>query len=304
MLGAGQEKVCRAFATKAPDRFTAHTDGGSGNPRLTGPVLRVDCDIFQVLPAGDHEMVLGAVRRIEVAEDPGLPLLFLRGGYGAPHLASIQAETAGLADQLRLADLIRPEAESISHNLDLECLVTAPADDSIVVLAAAGIGSATRRSTTRVGTTFPLAAPFGPLFVAWAAEAERQAWLMRGQTLTGITDGSLAVAQLTAVRELGYGITTGREAADHFERVVTGMQEPAATAELLTALQRRGPEPGCTHRWRSSPTSPPCTSPSAMPPGRSYSPCTSSGSPATKPRADYAPASTGSAQEATQPTRC
>ena len=245
VLGADQEHVCRAFATKAPDRFTAHTAAGAASPipRVAGAVLWIECDIETVLPAGDHDMVLGAVRGLDVAEEAGMPLLFLRGGYGAPLLPSIQAEAEGLGVPLRLADLARPEAEAISRDLGLECMLTAPLDDSVVVLAAAGIGAA-RRSTTRVGSSFPLAAPFGPVFVAWAPEAERQAWLMRGQVLTGTADQSLAEAELAAVRALGYGVTTGRAAAEHFGRVVTGIHDAAAVAEWLTAMQERGPEPG------------------------------------------------------------
>lgn len=246
VLGADQGQVCRAFATKAPDRFSAHTVAadGSGVPRVNGAVLWIDCDIAAVLPAGDHDVVLGAVRDLDVAGAAALPLLFLRGGYGAPLLPSVQAEEAGLGALLRLADLVRPEAEAISSELGLECLVTAPMDDSIVVLAAAGIGGAARRSTTRVGCTFPLAAPFGPVFVAWAAEAEQQAWLTRGHVLAGAADRSLAEGELAAVRALGYGITTGREAAQRFGRVITGTHDPAAVADWLVAMHRRGPEPG------------------------------------------------------------
>src|SRR5437588_8121068 len=54
VLSAAQEQVCRAFATKAADRFDVHGagDAGSGSPRLTGTALWVDCDIESVLPAG------------------------------------------------------------------------------------------------------------------------------------------------------------------------------------------------------------------------------------------------------------
>lgn len=246
VLGADQGQVCRAFATKSPDRFSVHTisPDGSGIPRVDGAVLWIDCDIEAVLPAGDHDVVLGAVRDVDVAGEAALPLLFLRGGYGAPLLPSVQPEGEGLGALLRLADLVRPEAEAISSELGLECLVTAPMDDSIVVLAAAGIGGAARRSTTRVGCTFPLAAPFGPVFVAWATEAEQQAWLTRGHVLAGAADRALAEGELAAVRALGYGITTGQEAAERFGRVITGTHDPAVVADWLVAMQQRGPEPG------------------------------------------------------------
>jgi flavin reductase (DIM6/NTAB) family NADH-FMN oxidoreductase RutF/DNA-binding IclR family transcriptional regulator len=246
VLGADQEHVCRAFATKSPDRFTVHTGTGAGSPipRVAGAVLWIDCDIEAVLPAGDHDIVLGAVRGVDVAEEAGMPLLFLRGGYGAPHLPSLQAEAAGLGILLRLADLVRPEAEAISRDLGLECAVIGALDDTAVMLAAAGIDSAPRRSKTTVGSTFPLAAPFGPLFVAWAPASERQAWLVRGQVLTGATDHSLGEGELAAVRALGYAVTTGHATEEHFRKAVTGIHDRAAVAEVLTAIHSRGPEPG------------------------------------------------------------
>jgi DNA-binding IclR family transcriptional regulator len=95
-----------------------------------------------------------------------------------------------------------------------------------------------------VGTTFPLAAPIAPLFVAWGTEAEQTAWLERGRRLTGTTDRALGQAELAAVRELGYQATTGRAASDRFERAVTGGTDPSGLSEVLRGMQERGPEPG------------------------------------------------------------
>ncbi|GAB2965549.1 flavin reductase [Streptomyces heilongjiangensis] len=244
VLAADQEKVCRAFVTKASDRFDMHADENTaaGNPRVRGAVLWVDCDIEDVLQAGDHDMVLGRVRELAVPDRSGLPLLFVRGGYGAPSLPSIQAEGPGLGAQLRLADLVRPEAEAIARDLGLECLVSGVVDDSVVSLAAAGIGTTPGGSGTRVGATFPLAAPFGPLFAAWADEAQQQAWRERGARLTGMPAGRNADSDLRAVRDLGYQVTTGHAAADRFEHAVTAADaDPAA---VLRDLVERGPEPG------------------------------------------------------------
>jgi flavin reductase (DIM6/NTAB) family NADH-FMN oxidoreductase RutF len=246
VLSAEQEHVCRAFVTKAADRFEVHTvaDTGSGSPRLGGAALWVDCDIESVLPAGDHDMVLGRVLDLGVPDGAGLPLLFLRGGYGAPSLASIQAEGPEFALQLRLADRVRPVAEAVASDLRLECLVSAAVDDSVVPLAAAGIGSTPGGSDTRVGAAFPLAAPIAPLFVAWAGEAERQAWLARGRRLTGIDNPALGEAELEGVRTLGYQVTTGHAAAERFERTVVEAEDATGVPEVLRQLQERGPEPG------------------------------------------------------------
>jgi hypothetical protein len=62
--------------------------------------------------------------------------------------------------------------------------------------------------------------------------------------LAGAVNRSLAEGELAAVRGLGYGITTGREAAERFGRVITGTHDPATVADWLGTMQRRGPEPG------------------------------------------------------------
>ncbi|MFQ1002444.1 flavin reductase [Modestobacter sp. SSW1-42] len=245
VLAADQEQVCRAFVSKDPDRFERWTSVEDRHrpPALRGAVLQIDCDIADVLPAGDHDMVLGRVRGISVAEGAGMPLLFLRGGYGSPSLPSIQVERPGFAEQLRLADLVRPEAERLSADLGLECLVSAAVDDAVVSLAAAGIGTAGGSSDTRVGSTFPLAAPIAPLFAAWAPAADQEAWVARGARLTG-ADTSGCAADLAAVRALGHQVTTGRASADRFERSLSGRDAPGGVADVLGELLQRGPEPG------------------------------------------------------------
>ncbi|MGY1815203.1 flavin reductase [Blastococcus sp. SYSU D00820] len=246
VLSSDQENVCRAFARREDDRFTAHCteDAGSGSPRLTDAVLWIDCDIESVLPAGDHDMVLGRVRDLGVAENAALPLLFLRGGYGAPLLPSIQVEAPELGAQLRLADLVRTEAEQLSRDLELECLVGALVEESEVVLATAGIGRAPGGSATRLGSTFPLAAPFGPLYVAWATEAERETWLQRGRRLSGGESMDLAARELDAIRELGYEVTTDRATADRFERLFGDADDADDAGAILRGLTAKLPESG------------------------------------------------------------
>ena len=83
ILADDQEDVCRRFASKGDDKFAGlgWRAAGSGAPVLDGVLAWIDCDIDQVLDAGDHFCVLGRVRELEVAHD-GAPLLFFRGGYG------------------------------------------------------------------------------------------------------------------------------------------------------------------------------------------------------------------------------
>ena len=83
ILAEDQEGVCRRFASKGDDKFAGlgWKPAASGAPVLDGVLAWIDCDIDEVLDAGDHFCVLGRVRDLEVAHD-GAPLLFFRGGYG------------------------------------------------------------------------------------------------------------------------------------------------------------------------------------------------------------------------------
>ena len=84
ILGEDQEDVCRRFAMKGDDKFAGlgWRPAGSGAPLIDDVLAWIDCDIESVTEAGDHYLVLGAVRDLGVA-DEGAPLLFFRGGYGS-----------------------------------------------------------------------------------------------------------------------------------------------------------------------------------------------------------------------------
>ena len=61
MLADDQEHVCRTFAARGGNKYgqAAWQPGGTGAPVLDGVVAWIDCDIEQVLDAGDHYIVLG-----------------------------------------------------------------------------------------------------------------------------------------------------------------------------------------------------------------------------------------------------
>jgi flavin reductase (DIM6/NTAB) family NADH-FMN oxidoreductase RutF len=82
VLGEAQEDVCRTFAARGVDRFAMvdWSPGLTGAPILAGAPVHIECDIADVLPAGDHELVLGRVVDLRV-DSAGGPLVFHRGGY-------------------------------------------------------------------------------------------------------------------------------------------------------------------------------------------------------------------------------
>jgi flavin reductase (DIM6/NTAB) family NADH-FMN oxidoreductase RutF/alkylhydroperoxidase/carboxymuconolactone decarboxylase family protein YurZ len=102
VLSASQEDVCRRFASRAEDKFAglSFRKTPSGSPLLDGVVAWIDCDLESVQEAGDHYIVLGRVRELDV-ESPSPPLVFFQGGYGrfAPlSLAEVRAEALRMLD--------------------------------------------------------------------------------------------------------------------------------------------------------------------------------------------------------------
>jgi flavin reductase (DIM6/NTAB) family NADH-FMN oxidoreductase RutF len=85
VLGESHERLCRSFFAANPsDRFAAgEWDFDEyGIPRLGDAVAWFDATVHDILPAGDHVMVLGAVEDLGLGPR-GLPLIFLNGGYGS-----------------------------------------------------------------------------------------------------------------------------------------------------------------------------------------------------------------------------
>jgi 3-hydroxy-9,10-secoandrosta-1,3,5(10)-triene-9,17-dione monooxygenase reductase component len=82
MLAEDQTDLCMRFATSGADKFAGldwqETPWG---PALDGVLATVHCDIEQVHPAGDHDVVIGRVRALDARRDVG-PLIFFRGQFG------------------------------------------------------------------------------------------------------------------------------------------------------------------------------------------------------------------------------
>ncbi|HKA66780.1 MAG TPA: flavin reductase family protein [Solirubrobacterales bacterium] len=82
VLRAGQERVARAFATKAPvpKKWTGVAwSERDGIPAIDDALVWIACDLRDVVAAGDHVIVTGDVRDLETSE--GEPLVFHAGEY-------------------------------------------------------------------------------------------------------------------------------------------------------------------------------------------------------------------------------
>jgi 3-hydroxy-9,10-secoandrosta-1,3,5(10)-triene-9,17-dione monooxygenase reductase component len=83
ILAGDQVELCRLFSSRETAKFRSvrWRAAASGSPVLEGVLAWVDCDVDRVLEGGDHHLVIGRVRELDVARQVA-PLLFYRGGFG------------------------------------------------------------------------------------------------------------------------------------------------------------------------------------------------------------------------------
>jgi flavin reductase (DIM6/NTAB) family NADH-FMN oxidoreductase RutF len=88
VLASDQQPVCPAFAVTGGDKFggLGWRPASSGAPIREDVVARVDRDIDAVHGAGDHDIVLGRVRSLDVGR-PATPLRFFYGAFAPALLA-------------------------------------------------------------------------------------------------------------------------------------------------------------------------------------------------------------------------
>jgi len=82
VLHDGQESIARSFATKAPapEKWAGVAwSERDGLPAINDALLWVACDLEDVITAGDHVIITGAVTDLNTAH--GTPLVFHRGAY-------------------------------------------------------------------------------------------------------------------------------------------------------------------------------------------------------------------------------
>lgn len=83
ILPRSQDDLCRQFATPAPDKFRGvrYTTDSNGLPLLDGVLAQIVCRTWARYPGGDHEIIVGHVESIRLAE--GEPLVFFRGRFAS-----------------------------------------------------------------------------------------------------------------------------------------------------------------------------------------------------------------------------
>jgi 3-hydroxy-9,10-secoandrosta-1,3,5(10)-triene-9,17-dione monooxygenase reductase component len=86
VLGETQSDVCSRFAVSGGSKFSElswHSAPISGSPKIEGCIAWIDCRIELVHDAGDHELILGRVLHLALAE--GAPLIFFRRALASIH---------------------------------------------------------------------------------------------------------------------------------------------------------------------------------------------------------------------------
>lgn len=232
ILGADQEDVCRAMATRGTDKFSGITwfPAPSGAPVIDGALAWIDCTLAQRYEAGDHYIVVGEVNRLAELR-PGPPLVFFRGGYGGFTTPSLMAAPErDLVELIELAGRARPHMERLARELDLECLAVGTVDRQSVCLAIADSPDADYVSS-RVGYRTPFVFPVGSVFAAWDP-AGADAWLPADPALAATGE-----AALRRTRRRRWSVAIGNDHYDQLERAV-GQQLRRPSADELDGAMR------------------------------------------------------------------
>jgi flavin reductase (DIM6/NTAB) family NADH-FMN oxidoreductase RutF/DNA-binding IclR family transcriptional regulator len=235
ILGADQEDVCRTFSAKAGNKFEHvpfHRTPQTNSPLIDGVVAWIDCDIEAVQDAGDHVLVLGRVRELDLHR-PGLPLLFFQGGYGrfSPHSLAAPDASGSLGTPLRHVDLIRPLMEDIARRLRCRCLAGArTGDEQAIIVASAGYSRDSNDAATLVGQWLPHLPPTGAVFAAWDSADEQERWLRHGDPATWEDHRGA----LRLVRERGYSLGLLSPAQREFASALAALARVPAHAPTPT----------------------------------------------------------------------
>lgn len=84
VLGADQEAIATQCAAPVRDRLAGvrwHPGMRTGCPLLHGALAVLECQLVEVHPGGDHDILLGLVESVQVRE--GKPLVYWRSRYAA-----------------------------------------------------------------------------------------------------------------------------------------------------------------------------------------------------------------------------
>lgn len=222
VLGAGHEGLCRAFGRGLEEKFdlAQWVTNEHGISRLVDAVSWFEAKIVKIVDAGDHDIVLAEVEGFGVGNgDAGMPLLFLKGGYGSFTVPQLEFNVQGFGSQIRQAEAIRREISELGEELNTECYIAGLTQGSIVVLSGVNLGGHTLGHET-VGQSFSFAAPVASVFVAWGSSERQKTWEENSRFLLGEVNRPLINEMLERVRNRGFSVTVGKALIESFERII------------------------------------------------------------------------------------
>jgi 3-hydroxy-9,10-secoandrosta-1,3,5(10)-triene-9,17-dione monooxygenase reductase component len=86
VLSARQRSLSGHFARRGGAvswEPVVHRCGATGMPLLDGALLALGCELEHCLDGGDHEIVVGRPRELELSDETDEPLLHYRGAYAS-----------------------------------------------------------------------------------------------------------------------------------------------------------------------------------------------------------------------------
>jgi len=195
ILSEDQRAASGIFASKAADKFAAVAwqPGQTGNPVIDGSVAVFDCDMEQLVDAGDHSILIGRVH--DFTHSSAQPLGYCRGTYVTPGLSQ---------DALAAA----PPGTEVGAILENEgrVLFFEAADGSCQLPAGRGLGAANdARSLRGKLAAKAIDAELGFLYAVWddATEASRTHVYYRGTVGSPRSgDGQVRFVEIERIAEL------------------------------------------------------------------------------------------------------
>lgn len=237
VLAADQEDLCRRFASRIPDKFDGvdWKPAPEGSPILEGVVTWIECGFHEVVDGGDHWIVLGAVKDLQVSR-PALPLLFFQGGYGRFSPPSLVAPThPDVITAVRLAELARDRIEALATSHRVDCsMLTKVSQEAVFVLTA---NHSMAPSAVSVGHRVPIVPPIGSVFLTDADDVEVERWLA---SAPGQDEETVALFRrnLATVRERGYSLSLMAEPADDRVSLINHYSSPHGLPEHTRRFKR------------------------------------------------------------------
>lgn len=229
VLAHDQLELCRTMAVPRADKFDDVTwhPSAFGAPQLDDAVAHIHCTVHDILPAGDHDIVLCRVLDMEVTR-PVTPLLFFQGGYGGFNPTGMTAQAdAGIIAAVRLAEVARPHIEELARGLRSETGVLVAVNDHEVTTAVSAFGGMVEMEEA-LGERIPLMPPLGEGYVAFQPDPAGEDWVARAYSRDPDVH-EMYRQRLADVKRRGYALSVISADAPHtYEDLRTAMREYAA----------------------------------------------------------------------------